>query len=116
MEEIRRLRREGVPSSGIATLVNRHCGTVPKYLDPAVSKPQYRKRASRPGKLEALKPYLESRLQWGVSSGVVLLSELRERGYTGGYTILKDWLQPQQEAARSVATRRCRREGRRPSP
>jgi hypothetical protein len=36
-----------------------------------------------------------------------LLRELRERSYLGGYTILKDWLQPQREAAR-VARRRSR--------
>jgi len=27
----------------------------------------------------------------------VLLRELRERGYTGGYTLLTDWLRPQRE-------------------
>ena len=36
----------------------------------------------------------------------VLLRELRERGYNGGYTMLKDWLQPQREAARTTAVRR----------
>jgi transposase len=36
----------------------------------------------------------------------VLLRELKERNYTGGYTILKDWLQPQREAAGAVAVRR----------
>jgi transposase len=35
----------------------------------------------------------------------VLLRELRARGYTGGYTILKDWL-PQRLAAMTVAVRR----------
>jgi transposase len=106
MEEIRRLRCEGVSISGIALLVNRDRKTVRKYLDPSVRKPQYRKRAPRLGKLDVFKPYLESRLQSGVWNAVVLLSEIRERGYTGGYTILKDWLQPKREAARAVATRR----------
>jgi hypothetical protein len=35
-----------------------------------------------------------------------LLRELRERSYTGGYTLLTDWLRPQREAARTVAVRR----------
>jgi transposase len=35
-----------------------------------------------------------------------LLRELRKRNYTGGYTILKDWLEPQRESARVVAVRR----------
>ena len=106
MKEIRRLRREGVSISEIASLMNRDRKTVRKYLDPAMSKPQYRKRASRGGKLEAFKPYLQSRLRSGVWNAVVLLSEIRKRGYRGGYTTLKDWLQPKREAARSVAQRR----------
>jgi len=36
----------------------------------------------------------------------VLLRELRERNYAGGYTILTDWLRPQRSAARVVAVRR----------
>lgn len=42
----------------------------------------------------------------GVWNARVLLGELREQNYTGGYTILKDWLHPQRSAARSVAVRR----------
>ena len=36
----------------------------------------------------------------------VLLRELRERNYTGGYTILEDWLRLQRTFARAVAVRR----------
>jgi len=36
----------------------------------------------------------------------VLIRELRERNYKGGYTILADWLRPQREAAAVVAVRR----------
>ena len=36
----------------------------------------------------------------------MLLRELRARGYTGGYTILKDWLHPQRQSAHAVAVRR----------
>ena len=32
-----------------------------------------------------------------VWNAAVLLREIRQRGYQGGYTILKDWLQPQRE-------------------
>jgi hypothetical protein len=35
-----------------------------------------------------------------------LLRELRERNYTGSYTILTDWLRPQRSSARVVAVRR----------
>jgi hypothetical protein len=38
---------------------------------------------------------LEERLRAGAWNARVLLRELRERNYAGGYTILMDWLQPQ---------------------
>jgi transposase len=36
----------------------------------------------------------------------VLLRELRQQGYTGGYTLVKEYLQPKRQAAREVAVRR----------
>lgn len=39
-------------------------------------------------------------------NAIVLLRELRQQGYAGGYTILKAYLQPKREAARAVAVRR----------
>ena len=36
----------------------------------------------------------------------MLLLEVRARGYSGGYTILKDWLRPQRRSAQTVAFRR----------
>jgi transposase len=45
-------------------------------------------------------------MQAGVWNAQVLLRELRQKGYSGGYTILKDWLHPQRQAARVVAVRR----------
>jgi transposase len=56
--------------------------------------------------LELYLPYLKERLAAGVWDTVVLLRELRQRGYSGGGTILKDHLQPLRQAAREVAVRR----------
>ena len=39
-------------------------------------------------------------------NAAVHLRELRERNYTGGYTILKDWLHPQRKQAKSLAAER----------
>jgi transposase len=58
------------------------------------------------GKLDPHRAYLEDRLKAGVWNAQVLLREIRERGYQGGYTILKDWLQPQRVAAQVTAVRR----------
>jgi transposase len=60
----------------------------------------------RLSKLDAHKPYLQDRMKAGVWNAQVLLRELRQRGYQGGYTILKDWLQPQRAAGMATAVRR----------
>src|SRR5262249_38268694 len=36
----------------------------------------------------------------------VLLREIRERGYQGGYTLLTDWLRPRRQSAQTTAVRR----------
>src|SRR5207302_10155747 len=68
--------------------------------------PAYGPRSPAPSKLDAHKAYLEDRLKAGVWNAQVLLREIRQRGYQGGYTILKDWLQPQRAAGMATAVRR----------
>ena len=60
----------------------------------------------RPTGLDAFKPFLEKRLAAGVWNAVVLLRELREQGYPGGYTVLTDYLRPKRVQADVVAVRR----------
>jgi len=45
-------------------------------------------------------------MQAGVWNARVLLRELRERGYTGGYTLLTDWLRSQRQSTQTNAVRR----------
>ena len=68
--------------------------------------PRYGPRLKRASALDAFRGYLEERLSAGVWNAAVLLRELRERGYAGGYTVLKDYLQPKREASRLTAVRR----------
>jgi transposase len=79
--------------------------TIRKYLRKP-ERPAYPARPASASKLEPCKPYLNERLQAGVWNAQVLLRELRKRSYTGGYTILKDWLKPQRESAQVLAVRR----------
>lgn len=79
--------------------------TIRKYMQAARLAPEYGLRSAPPGKLDAFRPYLEQRLRAGVWNARVLLRELRERNYTGSYTILMDRLRPQRSAARVVAVR-----------
>jgi len=105
VEEIIELKRQGLSVSAISELTGNDRKTIRKYLKrPAM--PVYGPRRLRPSKLDGFKPFLQERVQAGVWNAVVLLRELRERSYSGGYTILKDWLQPQRDSARTVAVRR----------
>jgi transposase len=99
------LKREGLSIQAISSLTGFDRKTVRKYLRKPDGIPAYGPRPAA-SKLDRFKRYLEERMKAGVWNAAVLLRELRQRGYTGGYTILKDWLQPQREAAGAVAVRR----------
>jgi len=92
--------------SGIAAMTGHDRKTVRKYLREPVAEPRYPRRGSRGSKLDAHREYVEGRLRAGVWNAVVLLGELRGRGYTGGYTILKEYLAPKRREALAVAVRR----------
>jgi transposase len=80
--------------------------TVRRYLRESEAQPEYGPRPKPPSILDPHKPYVSERLSVGVWNARVLLRELREHGYAGGYTILTDWLRPQRQAAGVVAVRR----------
>ncbi len=106
VQDIEELKRQGLSIRAISVLTGYDRKTIRKYLIQPESAPTYGPRPTAPSKLDAFKPYLDERLKAGVWNAQVLLRELRARGYPGGYTILKDWLQPQRESARTVAVRR----------
>ncbi|MFT9846947.1 IS21 family transposase [Aneurinibacillus sp. REN35] len=57
--------------------------------------PRKQRRKKQPSKLDPFKQYLEKRIQEdGVYNCEKLYDEIQERGYTGGKTILKDFVQP----------------------
>jgi transposase len=67
--------------------------SVRKYLrSPGV--PKAKPKPGRASKLDPYKAYLQERLAVGIDNCVVLLRELRNLGYTGGYTILKEYVHP----------------------
>lgn len=106
MQDIIELKRQGLSIQGISGLTGFDRKTIRKYLSDPDGSPIYGPREPRPSKLEAFKTYLGERLQAGVWNARVLLREIRERGYGGGYTILTDWLRPQRRSAAVVAVRR----------
>jgi transposase len=106
VHDIEGMKQMGLSVSAISELTGYDRKTVRKYLLNPESVPSYDKRSPQPSKLDPHKPYLGDRLKAGVWNAQVLLRELRERGYSGGYTILKDWLQPQRKAGYTAAVRR----------
>ena len=93
--EIRVLAKHGLGVREIAREVGVSRNTVRRYLrEPEAGR--YRGRPPQPGKLAAFEGYVVARVASAVPEQLaasVLLRELRERGYAGGYTILKDFLQ-----------------------
>ncbi|WP_296313446.1 helix-turn-helix domain-containing protein, partial [Pseudomonas sp.] len=93
--EIRVLAKHGLGVREIAREVGVSRNTVRRYLrEPEAGR--YRGRPPQPGKLAAFEGYVVARVASAVPEQLtasVLLRELRERGYVGGYTILKDFLQ-----------------------
>src|SRR4051812_45495633 len=89
--EIRVLHRHGKGVREIARELGVSRNTVRRYLrdEEAV---RYKARPQRVAKLAPFKGYVARRLASAAPDRIpasVLLSELRERGYTGGYTMLK---------------------------
>jgi len=106
LQEFMEMKREGLSVQAISKLTGYDRKTVRKYLLGPEAVPRYGPREKQLSKLDAHKPYLHDRLKAGVWNAQVLLRELRQRGYQGGCTILKDWLQPQRAAGMATAVRR----------
>lgn len=92
-EEVQELKSLGYSTRAIARWLDIHRETACKYME-ARSPPSY-----RPGQLRhtRLGPHLEYiRRRWGEGchNATKLLLELRQRGYTGGFTQLRELVRP----------------------
>ena len=83
VQEVQELRRQGLSITQISTLTGFDRKTIRKYLaDPRL--PRYGPRPQRGSHREPFRAYLDERLAAGVWNAVVLLRELKTRGYDGG--------------------------------
>jgi transposase len=92
--EIRILHRQGLSVREIARRTGHSRNTVERYLR-SDDVPRYTPRALVAGKLAPHEAWLAERIRSAFPariSAVVLLRELRERGYAGGITILREHL------------------------
>jgi transposase len=83
--ELQRLQREHIPIRAMARRLGRDVKTIRRALGRPSPPPQ-------PSKLIAYHALIKERFDQGLRSPRIL-RELRARGYTGGATILKDFLQ-----------------------
>jgi len=94
MEEfliIRDLYNQGLNISQIAQKTGFDRKTVRKYLS-ACTPPSVKPRTSKPSKLNAYKEYIQQRITEYPLSATRLYREIQEMGYTGKYTIVKDYI------------------------
>jgi transposase len=85
------MRAEGKSIREIARQTGHSRNTVRRYLRGEFT-PEKGTRKSRGSKLDPFKPFLQERLQEGIYNCEVLFELLREKGYNGGRTILKDYV------------------------
>ncbi len=85
------LHRQGLSISEIARRLDIDRKTVRTHLAKGLEPPTYRKRAPAPGVLAGFTPYLRERLAaYPGLTAVRLWREIRERGFAGGYSTVRD--------------------------
>lgn len=102
---IRDKRQEGQSSYSIAKELGISKNTAKKYLAGNTG-PHRLKGQTKPSKLEPYKPSIDKMLQSGIFNCVVIYERLQELGYTGGITIIKDYVKDMRPARSSPAVRR----------
>ena len=88
---IRDLYNQGLNISQIAQKTGFDRKTVRKHLS-ARTPPSVQPRASKPSKLDDYKDYIQNRITAYPLSAARIHREIRELGFTGKYTIVKDYL------------------------
>ncbi|QKE93813.1 IS21 family transposase (plasmid) [Lichenicola cladoniae] len=87
------LHRQGLSVSAIARRVGIDRKTVRKYIERGLEPPIYQARQPRPAKVAPFHSYLRERVAaYPDLTGSRLHREIRDLGYAGGYTAVKDFL------------------------
>jgi len=87
------LHRQGLGVSAIARRTGLDRKTVRKYIESGLEPPAYGPRQPRPTKVRPFEPYLRERVAaFPDLTGSRLHREIRDLGYAGGYTVVKDFL------------------------
>jgi hypothetical protein len=92
-QAVQQYKQQGIGIRPIAKKLGIHRETVRKYMA-ADSPPTYNRYAPRHTKLTPFLPYLQKRWDSGHHNARRLYNELREQGYSGKYTQVKDTVRP----------------------
>ncbi len=93
--KIKILYKQGYSQRAIARELGISRNTVKRYLDSDSSVPKYKNREKQESKLDPFKDYIKQRIAKAHPirlSGVVLFREVKELKYTGGITLLRDYI------------------------
>ena len=105
MKEIYEMHGRGHSARGIARGLGLARNTVLRYLNsPEAMLPK--PRPPRGSRLDPYTEHIDRRLAEGLENCVVLLRELRTRGYQGSYTILVEYVRPRRRGRQPEATMR----------
>ena len=128
------LHRQGLSVSAIARQVGVDRKTVRTYIAKGLEPPTYKKRAPALGVVDRFEPYLRERLAaYPALTARRLFREIKERGFSGGYSVVRDRVRdirparsagyevrfetpPGEQAQVDFATRRPKGWSMRPSP
>ena len=100
---IKDMKQKGMNITQIANELGRDRKTIRHWLKEDA--PRSYSRAKKHGsKLDPHKDYIRGRMEEGCLNGAVILDEIRARGYTGGATLLRDFMRPLRPCIREKAT------------
>ena len=90
-ERVQDLHKKGLSISAIARQMGMDRKTVSRFAS-AATFPERRPRTATASILGPYKPYLQERMKDAMPQGVRLVEEIRSQGYSGGATIVYDYL------------------------
>ncbi|WP_221567165.1 helix-turn-helix domain-containing protein [Alkalihalobacillus sp. TS-13] len=103
--KVKELLERGMSQTDIAEMLGMHRHTVRALSER--EKNHVQKRSKRESKLDPYKDYLLKRIQEDyVFNCEKLIQEIKQRGYSGGSTILKEFVQPYRKVFKESHTRR----------
>lgn len=68
--------------------------------------PEHKERPNRGSKLDPFKPALDQMMAGGIQNAEVLWERIREQGYSGGKTLVKDYVKPYRPSRQAPAVQR----------